>query len=45
MEVTFPDVVKKFRIRAYRTKQEAELAAKWMKKGADRPLKGPPTGF
>ncbi|WP_457654629.1 AP2 domain-containing protein [Rhodocaloribacter sp.] len=44
-EVTFPDVVRRFRINAYRTQRRAEIAATWIKRGADRPLKGPPLGF
>jgi hypothetical protein len=36
-EVTFTDTVRRFRLNDYRTKRHAEIAARCIRRGADRP--------
>jgi hypothetical protein len=36
-EVTFIDVVRRFRLRDYRSKRRAEIAARCIRRGADQP--------
>lgn len=45
VEVVFPNMVRRHRINAYRTPGRAELAARWIKRGADRPIRGTNLGF
>jgi len=45
VEVTFPDVIRRFKINTYRTRRRAEIAAHWIKRGADKNLRRPSLGF
>ncbi len=45
LDVLFVDGVARRRIAAYASRAQAECAAKWMERAADRDLPGPPSGY
>ena len=42
--VVFPDEAVRRRVNTYRTQREADIAASWIRRAADRDIEGPPDG-